>query len=130
MTWLRIAAVCVIYLCSVFAAGWVVQLCCDRILRQVDSPELRAWVEQGIPGGGRWIGWLERFLITTFVLLGEPSASAVVLAAKGILRFAEISGRPHEGQRVVAEYVILGTLLSFSLATGISAAGRILLGEL
>ncbi|MDZ7373960.1 MAG: hypothetical protein ONB23_08300 [candidate division KSB1 bacterium] len=130
MGWEQAGVVLLTYFLSVPASGWVVQQCCGWLLRRVDTPTLRAWVSQGLPGGGRLIGWLERFLITTFVLMGEPTAIAVVLAAKGILRFPEISGRPGEQQRVVAEYVIIGTLLSFCLATGISALAKLVLSRL
>lgn len=126
----RVLVVLATYLLSVFGAGFVVQWCCGRLLRRIDSAEIRDWVSSGIPGAGRIIGWLERFLVTTFILMGEPSATAVVLAAKGILRFAEISGRGGERQRVVAEYVILGTLLSFALAVGVAAGARWLLEQL
>lgn len=47
------------------------------------------------------IGWLERFLVLTFVLAGSHAAIGLVLAAK---------------DQKVAEYVLIGTMLSRSWA--------------
>jgi len=57
---------------------------------------------------GMWIGWLERFLILTFVLLQQYGAIGLLVAAKSIFRFSE--------SRKVGEYVLIGTLLSFTIA--------------
>jgi hypothetical protein len=62
------------------------------------------------------IGWLERFLIVTFALLGEMTAVGIIVLAKTVLRYSET----REG-RAYAEYVLCGTLLSlsFGLALGL-----------
>ncbi len=57
---------------------------------------------------GRWIGILERFLILTFVLLQQYAAIGFLVAAKSIFRFSE--------SRKAGEYVLIGTLLSFTIA--------------
>ncbi len=57
---------------------------------------------------GRWIGILERFLILTFVLLQQYAAIGFLVAAKSIFRFSE--------SRKSGEYVLIGTLLSFTIA--------------
>ncbi|NJD76254.1 MAG: DUF3307 domain-containing protein [Candidatus Methanoperedens sp.] len=57
---------------------------------------------------GRWIGILERFLILTFVLLEQYAAIGFLVAAKSIFRFSE--------SRKAGEYVLIGTLLSFTIA--------------
>ncbi len=109
------------YLLAVFGGGWLVQILCRWLVNARGGEELQRWVDSGLPGAGRLIGWLERFLVVTFVLMGQPGAVAVVLAAKGLLRFGEISGQGKEPERRVAEYVIVGTLFSFSLAVGVGA---------
>ena len=65
---------------------------------------------------GRWIGITERVLIFTFVLLKQYEAIGFLIAAKSILRFKE-----SERAQKQSEYVLVGTLLSYSLAilTGI-----------
>jgi len=57
---------------------------------------------------GLLIGRLERFLIFTFILLGHFEAIGFLIAAKSIFRFSEVH---HQ-----AEYIIIGSLLSFSVA--------------
>lgn len=59
---------------------------------------------------GRVIGLLERGLIYAFVLSGQYGAIGFTLAAKGFTRFKELENRGF------AEYVLIGTLLSSSLA--------------
>jgi len=59
---------------------------------------------------GRVIGVLERVLIFFFVLSGQFGAVGFTLAAKGFTRFKELENRSF------AEYVLIGTLLSSSLA--------------
>lgn len=67
--------------------------------------------------GGRLIGSLERVLIFFLALAGEALAIGAVIAAKGLLRFPEIS-TPSEGESIgnKAEQVIVGSLLSWLLA--------------
>jgi len=43
-----------------------------------------------LPNAGKYIGWLERFLIITFILVNNYNGIGFILAAKGILRFGEI----------------------------------------
>lgn len=64
-------------------------------------------------GAGTMIGYLERGLIITFIFLKHWDAIGFLLAAKGILRFNDLKPEDH---RPITEYVMLGTLLSFSIA--------------
>lgn len=73
----------------------------------------------GLDKAGLWIGRLERVLILTFVLLGRFEAIGFLIAAKSILRFGD-GGSP--GKRKETEYILIGTLLSFTLAVGIGIA--------
>ena len=65
---------------------------------------------EGLKNGGKLIGQLERLLILILILIGQPLGIGFLVAAKSILRFEE--AKVH----LVAEYVIIGTLLSFTLA--------------
>ncbi len=65
---------------------------------------------KGLFNGGRTIGQLERALIFLFILAGQPGAIGFLIAAKSILRFGEIKDREN---RMEAEYIIIGTLMSF-----------------
>jgi hypothetical protein len=72
---------------------------------------------EGLRKGGRYIGWLERSMVMILLLIGEPQAIGFLFAAKSILRFGEIKDTRH---RKMAEYIIIGTFLSFGWALLIS----------
>ncbi|MGJ3231544.1 MAG: DUF3307 domain-containing protein [Oceanicaulis sp.] len=75
--------------------------------------------DQGLVNGGAWIGLLERSLVFALVLAGRFDAIGFLIAAKSVLRFSYASkDRSH------SEYVIIGTLMSFSWA--IASAGMTL----
>ncbi|MDF3128232.1 DUF3307 domain-containing protein [Kiritimatiellaeota bacterium B1221] len=67
-------------------------------------------VVKGLKHGGACIGNLERSLIFLLILIGQPGAIGFLVAAKSILRFEEAK------KQELAEYVLIGTLLSFTLA--------------
>ncbi|WP_243076715.1 hypothetical protein [Microbacterium sp. SS28] len=64
--------------------------------------------------GGRLIGPLERLMVFALTLAGMYPLLAAVLAAKGIVRFPEISRDSAAGNR--AEYFLIGSLVSWVLA--------------
>lgn len=70
-------------------------------------------LENGFRDGGRVIGYYERLLIYVFVLAGAPTAIGFLVAAKSILRFGEIRNAK---DRKNAEYILIGTLMSFAYA--------------
>jgi hypothetical protein len=65
----------------------------------------------GLKNGGKLIGNLERALIFFLVLFNMPSVIGLIAAAKSILRFGEI-----KTDWKIAEYVLIGTLMSFLIA--------------
>ncbi|MDX2375692.1 hypothetical protein M4I32_02645 [Microbacterium sp. LRZ72] len=67
--------------------------------------------------GGRLIGPLERILVLALTLAAAYALLAAALAAKGIVRFPEIS-RDDGGDR--AEYFLVGSLVSWVLALGVA----------
>lgn len=79
----------------------------------------------GLNEAGTWIGYLERFIILTFILIGQYSAIGFLIAAKSIFRF---TGKEKDKQRRKhTEYILIGTLLSFSLAILAGIGARALL---
>lgn len=82
----------------------------ERIFRQwVDSvPDYK-----GLPGAGKWIGYLERILIVTFIATHNFSAVGFLITAKSVFRFSDIKS---SADFRLTEYVLLGTLFSFSIA--------------
>ncbi len=98
------------YLLAIFPAGWFI----NRLLQGYNLGELQ---KGGLPNAGKYIGYLERLLIVTFVWSGELSAIGLLIAAKSIFRFGEIKNIE---DRKLAEYILIGTFLSYSLALAVS----------
>ncbi len=79
---------------------------------------LKKWVPeslgtQSLPNAGQWIGYIERTLILTFVLVGSFEGVGFLLAAKSVFRFGELS----KAKEIrTTEYVLIGTLASFTIA--------------
>lgn len=68
---------------------------------------------KSLPNAGKWIGYFERILILTFILTGNAEGIGFLLAAKSIFRFGELS----KAQEIkTTEYVLIGTLASFTIA--------------
>jgi hypothetical protein len=72
-----------------------------------------AMLKPGLPSAGKYIGWLERILILTFVIGGYHEAIGFLLAAKAVARYPEIKEDTHGH---FAEYFLIGTLTSVGLA--------------
>lgn len=82
--------------------------------------------------GGRVLGPMERVFIVALGALGDLTAAAVVVAAKGLLRFPELQraqrrpggreggqdGTPPDGPSDVTEYFLIGSFASWLLALG------------
>ncbi|HEX5026136.1 MAG TPA: DUF3307 domain-containing protein [Agriterribacter sp.] len=81
----------------------------------------RKWSDQlprsaGLTDAGKWIGIVERIIILTFLLQNQYAAIGLLITAKGLLRFSE-----KDRQEEKTEYVLIGSLISFSISllTGI-----------
>lgn len=76
---------------------------------------------QSLPNAGQWIGYIERILILTFVLIGSMEGVGFLLAAKSVFRFGELN----KAKEIrTTEYVLIGTIASFTIAilTGIAVS--------
>jgi len=99
------------------AGGFVVDLLLKGLQPRPSGPrEARPepQPDDGLPGGGAWIGMLERSLILFLVLVQQFEAIGFLIAAKSILRFRT------DQNRSFSETVIIGTLASFTWAIVIS----------
>lgn len=81
--------------------------------------------------GGRLLGPLERIFIVGLGLAGQLTAAAIVVSAKGLLRWPELQAARDENPRgslihQVTEYFLVGSFVSWLVALGSLA----LLGEL
>ncbi|MFD1713771.1 hypothetical protein ACFSBZ_04740 [Amnibacterium flavum] len=83
--------------------------------RPTDSVEPAGEIDTpSVLKGGRLIGPLERILIVVLAFSGMATVIAAVIAAKGIVRFPEISSDRGAGSK--AEQFLVGTLTSCALA--------------
>ncbi len=63
--------------------------------------------------GGRVLGPLERLVIVVLGLAGQLGAAAVVVAAKGLLRYPELRGESDSGPTNLSEYFLIGSFTSW-----------------
>jgi hypothetical protein len=68
---------------------------------------------KGLEKAGMWMGRLERILILTFMLMNQYSVIGFLITAKSIFRFREIKASQ---DRKEAEYILIGTMFSFTAA--------------
>lgn len=72
--------------------------------------------------GGRLLGPMERLLILSLGVGGQVAAASAVVAAKGIIRFPELSAQKGRNGEVgideVTEYFLVGSFASWLLALG------------
>ncbi|WBL23926.1 DUF3307 domain-containing protein [Zunongwangia sp. HRR-M8] len=102
-------AILVAYLLVIFPVGFIIGKATekwnDEILKNTkESLSLKA--------AGRYIGIFERILVLTLILTDNFSAIGFLIAAKSILRFAD---KNEASARKQTEYVLIGTLMSFSI---------------
>ena len=74
---------------------------------------IRKHKEKSLVNAGKYIGILERLLVFTFVICGHWEAIGFLVAAKSVFRYGDIKEAEN---RKLTEYILIGTLLSFSIA--------------
>lgn len=105
-----ILAVIMGYLTVIFPVGFLVGKATERWRDDLEKYEDE---ENSLKSAGRYIGIFERILVLTFILVGNFSAIGFLIAAKSILRFNDKSML---GSRKQTEYVLIGTLMSFTIS--------------
>lgn len=99
------------FVLCVFAGGHAVGLLTRRFEGEIAPPD-----NDGLRHAGRLIGQLERSLIFLLVAIGQPAGIGFLIAAKSILRYDTAA------QQKLGEYVIIGTLASFTWAIAMAYA--------
>ena len=102
----RILQAAVVYVAVVFAGGYLIRYLTRNLAAGVHKAGETA---EQVKNAGLYIGWLERFLVMTAILVQSPSMIGLILTGKSIARFPELKER-------FAEYFLIGTLLSIALA--------------
>lgn len=68
---------------------------------------------ESLKDAGTYIGILERLLVFVFIILNQWEAVGFLITAKSVFRFGDLSAAK---ERKLTEYVLIGTLISFSIA--------------
>jgi len=119
----KFLAVPVIYVGVVFGGGYLIRFLTRSMAEGVKSHSPEKAAEQ-LQNAGLYIGWLERFLVLTALLLQSPATVGLILTAKSIARYPEFKSERF------AEYFLIGTLLSISIAfVGGAILAKLLLGQ-
>ena len=103
-----ILAILIGYLLVIFPTGFLIGKATKRWQNEVED-DLK---KNSLDAAGRYIGIFERVLVLTFILSTNFSAIGFLIAAKSILRFSDKS---ETGARKQTEYVLIGTLMSFTI---------------
>jgi hypothetical protein len=77
----------------------------DRWSKKIEDPG------NSLVNAGKWIGIVERVIVLLLVLVNQFSAIALLVTAKGIIRFSE-----KDRQEIKTEYLVIGTLMSIGIA--------------
>ena len=99
------------YLIVTYPLSLLMASATQRWRREAEEQTMRSSVS--LNEAGKWIGIFERTLVFTFVISSHFEGIGFLIAAKSILRFNDIKGQE---ARKEAEYILIGTLMSFSLS--------------
>jgi hypothetical protein len=102
----RVLEAGIVYVGVIFAGGYLIRYLTRNLTAGIKKPGETA---EQVENAGMYIGWLERFLVVTAILVQSPSMVGLILTGKSIARFPELKER-------FAEYFLIGTLLSIGLA--------------
>jgi Protein of unknown function (DUF3307) len=97
----------VVYAGVIFGGGYVVRFLTKPLLKS--DLEVIGETTNQLENAGMYIGWLERFVVLTSLVLQSPATVGLILTAKSIARYPELKSARF------AEYFLIGTLLSVTL---------------
>ncbi len=106
-----------IYFIATIPTGILIRTSLSRILSKEQADAVNT---AGLEKAGRYIGYLERILIITFILVDQWIAIGFLFTAKSIFRF-------EESKTGKAEYFLLGTLFSFTCGILLGILGKYIL---
>ena len=99
--------VSVVYVGVIFGGGYVIRFLTKPLTKQDMS--ILGETTNEMQNAGMYIGWLERFVVLTALVLQSPATVGLILTAKSIARYPEMKSVRF------AEYFLIGTLISMSL---------------
>jgi hypothetical protein len=107
-------------LATIYVGGVLIGILVEPFLNELKGSDGHLRPEKrGMENGGKRIGQLEWALILMFVLSAQPASVGFLVTAKSVFRFGEL--KDSEGRKE-AEYIIIGTMLSFTWALALAWA--------
>lgn len=94
------------YVICIYPTGYIVNFSTERWRKLIACEENDSLAEVG-----KWIGIIERILVFTMVYTETYENIGLILAAKSIIRFSDREARKN------TEYVLIGTMISFTMAS-------------
>ncbi|HEX5150199.1 MAG TPA: DUF3307 domain-containing protein [Parafilimonas sp.] len=101
--------IAVAYLFTIFPLAYLLGYATQRWRKDIEQTSEHS--ATSLSEAGKWIGIFERILVLTFVVVNHFEGIGFLIAAKSILRFNDIKG---DHKHKEAEYVLIGTLMSFA----------------
>jgi hypothetical protein len=94
----------------IFAAGYLIRHLTRNLSAGIEKPGETA---EQVKNAGMYLGWLERFLVVTAILVQSPSMVGLIRTGKSIARFPE-------WKEQFAEYFLIGlaSALGWPLSAG------------
>jgi hypothetical protein len=118
--WRKSLVIWIGILATVYVGGVLIGILVEPFLAELRGPDGNLKPEKrGLENGGRRIGQIERALILLLVLSAQPASVGFLVTAKSVFRFGELKNG--EGRKE-AEYIIIGTMLSFTWALALAWA--------
>jgi hypothetical protein len=118
--WLKVLVLLSGAVVTVFTGGVLVGVLVQPLLQEIRAARQPLGIsaeQRGLENGGKLIGQLERAMIFLFILSSQPAGVGFLIAAKSIFRFGELKDNE---TRMEAEYIIIGTMLSFTWALAVA----------
>jgi hypothetical protein len=113
-----------LYLISFKPISLIISLALNKYATQFEADKDSS---EGLSSAGELIGYFERGLIITFIIFDHFAGVGFLLAAKSVFRFGDMR---RETDRKLTEYIMLGTLISFSFAIVFGKSASYLLENL
>jgi hypothetical protein len=95
----------IIYIAVIFGGGYLIRYLTKGLQIGTSIP-----LQERLKNAGLYVGWLERFMMITAIVMQSPVLVGLILTGKSIARFPEFE------EPRFAEYFLIGTLLSISLS--------------
>jgi len=96
---------------AVLSVTFVSSIIMKMIMSKWDLEEDNS--DDSLQNAGMYIGILERLFVFSFITLNQWSAIGLLIAAKSVFRFGDLS---RAKDRKLTEYMLIGSLVSFGLS--------------